>query len=128
MAFLQKELSTSRKQAVIKLIEKKDRDKKFIKNWRPISLLNVDVKLISKVLSNRIKNLLRNLISTSKNAYVTNRFISEGGRLISDILEMIDILNMEGYLLTVDIEKAFDSVGHYFLLLFYKNMALSKNF
>ena len=79
MAFLQKELSTSQKQAVIKLIEKKDRDKKFIKNWRPISLLNVDVKLISKVLSNRIKNLLRNLISTNKNAYVTNRFISEGG-------------------------------------------------
>ena len=79
MAFLKKELSTSQKQAVIKLIEKKDLDKKFIKNWRPISLLNVDVKLISKVLSNRIKNLLRNLISTNKNAYVTNRFISEGG-------------------------------------------------
>ena len=79
MAFLKKELSTSQKQAVIKLIEKKDRDKKFIKNWRPISLLNVDVKLVSKVLSNRIKNLLRNLISTNKNAYVTNRFISEGG-------------------------------------------------
>ena len=118
MAFLKKELSTSQKQAVIKLIEKKDCDKKFVKNWRPISLLNVDVKLISKVLSNRIKNLLRNLISTSKNAYVTNRFISEGGRLISDILEMIDILNMKGYLLTVDIEEAFDSVGHYFLLLF----------
>ena len=78
MAFLKKELSTSQKQAVIKLIEKKDRDKKFIKNWRPISLLNVDVKLVSKVLSNRIKNLLRNLISTNKNAYVTNRFISEG--------------------------------------------------
>ena len=79
MAFLKKELSTSQKQAVIKLIEKKDRDKKFIKNWRPVSLLNVDVKLVSKVLSNRIKNLLRNLISTNKNAYVTNRFISEGG-------------------------------------------------
>ena len=79
MAFLQKELSTSQKQAVIKLIEKKDRDKKFIKNWRPVSLLNVDVKLVSKVLSNRIKNLLRNLISTNKNAYVANRFISEGG-------------------------------------------------
>ena len=39
------ELSTSQKQAVITLIEKKGRDKKLAKNWRPISLMNVDVKL-----------------------------------------------------------------------------------
>ena len=62
MAFLKKELSTFQKQAVIKLIEKKNRDKRFIKNWRPMYLLNVDVKLILKVLSNRIKNLLPNWI------------------------------------------------------------------
>ena len=37
-------LSISQRQAVIKLIEKKDRDKRFVKNWRPISLLNVDTK------------------------------------------------------------------------------------
>ena len=128
MAFLKKELSTSQKQAVIKLIEKKDRDKRFIKNWRPISLLNVDVKLISKVLSNRIKNLLSNLISNNQNANVANRFISEGGRLISDILEMTDILNMEGYLLTIDIEKAFDSVDHYFLLAILEKYGFKKNF
>ena len=79
MAFLKKELSTSQKQAVIKLIEKKDCDKRFIKNWRPISLLNVDVKLISKILSNRIKNLLSNLISINQYAYVAKRFISEEG-------------------------------------------------
>ena len=39
-------LSISQRQAVIKLLEKKDRDKRFIKNWRPISLLNVDTKII----------------------------------------------------------------------------------
>ena len=49
------ELSTSQKQAVIKLIEKKDKDKKLIKNWKPISLLNVNTKLISKVLARDFK-------------------------------------------------------------------------
>ena len=41
-------LSVSQRQAVIKLIVKKDRDKRFVKNWRPISLLNVDTKILSK--------------------------------------------------------------------------------
>ena len=127
MAFIEKELSTSQKQAVIKLIKKKDHDERFMKNWRPISLLNVDAKLISKVLSNRIKNLLPNLISNNQNAYVANRFINEGGRLISDILEMTDILNVEGYLLAIDIEKVFASVDHYFLLAILEKYGFKKN-
>ena len=58
-----KELSTSQIQAVIKLIEKKDKDKRFIKNWQPISLLNVDYKIFSKALPSRLKKVLPNLIS-----------------------------------------------------------------
>ena len=64
------ELSHSQKQAIIKLIEKKDIDKKFIENWRPISLLNIDTKLISKVLAERLKNVLLSLISSDQTAYV----------------------------------------------------------
>ena len=45
------ELSISQRQAITKLIEKKGRDKRYIKNWRPISLLIIDVKIISKTLS-----------------------------------------------------------------------------
>ena len=87
-AFLNQELSTSQKQAVIKMLEKKDKDKRFIKNWRLISLLNTDMKIISKVLSTRIKGVLPYLISSNQAAYVKNRFISESGRLISGISEI----------------------------------------
>ena len=113
------ELSTSLRQlrqVVIKLIEKKDKDKKLIKNWRPISLLNIDTKLISKGLAERLKKILPSLISKNQTAYVKGRFISEGGRLIFDILEISDNLKVKGFLMTLDIEKAFDSVNHLFLI------------
>lgn len=45
------ELSNSQKQAIITLIEKKDKDKRKISNWRPISLINVDVKIGSKAIA-----------------------------------------------------------------------------
>ena len=98
-AFHGSELSHSQKQAVIKLIEKNDRDKKFIKNWRPILLLNIDTKLISKVLAERLKNVLPSLIFSDQTAYVKGRFISEGGRLISDVLEICDKLRIKGFLI-----------------------------
>ena len=96
-AFLNQELSISQKQAVIKMLEKKHKNRRFIKNWRPISLLNTDMKIIRKVLSMRIKDVLPYLISSNQRAYVKNRFISESGRLISDILEIAKTLALEGF-------------------------------
>ena len=113
-AFVKGELSNSQKQAVIKLIEKKDKDKRLIQNWRPISLLNIDLKIISKALANRVKKYLLFLISSNQTAYVEGRFISEGGRLFPDILQVTDFLNIRGLVVTVDIQKTFDSVNHLF--------------
>ena len=64
-AFKIGELSISQKQAVIKLVEKKDKDKRLIKNWRPISLPNFDTKLVSKVLAEHPKTALFSLISSN---------------------------------------------------------------
>ena len=122
------ELSISERQSIIKLIEKKYRDKRLIEKWRPISLLNVDAKIISKVLAKRLKNVLSPLISDNQTAYVNGRFFSEGGRLISDILEISDMLSLKGLLLTVDIQKAFDSVNHQFLILVLKKFGFGNTF
>ena len=111
-----KKLSPSQRQAVIKLLTKKDKDSRFIENWRPISLLNIDTKILSKVFANRLKPTLSSIISHDQTAYVHGRFIGESVRLVSDIIEMTDLLNINGYIVTADIQKAFDSLDHNFLL------------
>ena len=121
-------LSISQRQAVIKLIVKKNRAKRFVKNWRPISLINVDAKILSKSLAEKLKNVLPELISSNQTAYVKNRCISESGMLISDVIEMCDILDISGYLVTMDIEKAFDSLDHDFLLFVLKKLGFGENF
>ena len=95
-------------------MKKKDKDKRYIKNWRPISLLNVDTKLISKTFASRHKDVLPSLISHQQTAYVKIRNINESGRLISDILENCNNQKLNDYIVTMDIEKAFDSLDHNF--------------
>ena len=62
-----------------------------------------------------LKNLLSSLTSTQQTACIKNRFIGEGGRLISDIVNICDRNNIGGLLVTIDIEKAFDSLDHKFI-------------
>ena len=70
-------LSISQRQAVIKLIEKKDRDKHVIKNCRPISLLNVDTKILPKAISSKLKSALSTSISSQQTA--KNRLLEKVG-------------------------------------------------
>jgi len=96
-------LSASQRQAVIKLLEKKSRDKRSIINWRPISLINFDTKLLLKVLAERLKKVLPSLIKHDQTVYVSNRFLGESVRLISNILDITKALKIKGYLMTIDI-------------------------
>ena len=90
---------------VIRLIEKKDKDKRYTQNWRPLSLLNTDVKILSKELTQSLEKTLHFLISANQSAYVNGRFVSEGGRLISDLLEISDTLKLSRLLATTDIQS-----------------------
>ena len=98
------------------MIEKKDKDKRYIENWRPISLLNIDTKIISKSLASRFIPVLPTIISADQTAYVKGRFIGESIRLLSDVLDSTERYNIPGFILTVDLQKAFDSIDHFFLI------------
>ena len=75
-----------------------------------------------------MKYVLLELISSNQTAYVKNHCISEHGRLISNVIEMCDILDIPGYLVTMDIEKAFDLLDQNFLLSILKIFGFGENF
>ena len=104
------ELSTSQKMAMIKLIEKKGKDKMHIKNWRPISLLNVDAKIASKALAKRLETVLPLIIHENQCAYVKGRSIFDCTRIIDDIMFYTKENNLSRLLLAIGFEKAFDSL------------------
>ena len=60
-AFNKKSMSHSQKQAIITLIEKEGKDRN-LGNWRPISLINVDAKIASKVIAGRVIKVLPEII------------------------------------------------------------------
>ena len=109
-SFEKGEMSNSQKQAVITLIEKKGNDRCFIENWRPISVLNVDAKILSKVIATRIKKVLPDIIHHNQSGYVSDRYIGETVRSIFDIMDFTDKENIPGLLIFIDFQKAFDTL------------------
>ena len=90
--------------------------------------MNVDYKIISKAPASRLKKVVPNLNLPQQTPYAKNRFISESGRLIADIIGNTDVLNKEGFLVTMDIKKAFDSVDHTFAISVLKKFGFGNNF
>ena len=109
------ELSNSQKQAIITLIEKKGKDKRMIKNWRPISLINVDAKIASKTLAKRLEKVLPEIIHSNQNAFVKGRSLFDAIRTIDDVMEYTKE-ELCGILVAIDFEKAFDTLSFDFLI------------
>jgi len=108
------ELSETQKRGVITLLDK-GKDRTLIKNWRPITLLNVDYKILSKTIAERIKTHLPKLINHNQVGYVKGRNIIDNIRTISDLMFITKQENIGGMIIGIDFEKAFDSVNWRFL-------------
>ena len=108
-------LSVTQKQGIITCLPKPNKNRHFLKNWRPISLLNVAYKFASAVIANRIKVVLNSLIHEDQKGFISGRFIGENVKLIYDILFETKSQNLPGLILSVDFEKAFDTVSWKFI-------------
>ena len=113
--FLKGELSSTQKEGVIVCIPKGDKPREFIKNWRPISLLNLVYKIGSGCIANRLKNVLPSLIHEDQTGFIRNRYLGDNVRLIYDLIDYLNVNDLPGLLLCLDFEKAFDSVSWEFM-------------
>jgi len=96
-AFRNGTLSISQRQAIISLIPKKKKNTEYLKNWRPVSLLNVDYKIATKTIVLRFEKVLPKLIHPCQSGYVKGRFIGESIRLIADTIHFTKEKNIPGF-------------------------------
>lgn len=100
---------------IITLIHKGN-DKNDLNNYRPISLLNCDYKLFTKIIAMRIKLHLDDLLGCEQSACKSNRSCSDNLKDIRRImLRANDSKRFKGALVSIDLQKAFDKVDHTYL-------------
>ena len=118
----------SQENAIITLLFKKN-DHRLLKNWRPVSLMNIDYKIMSKILANRLKVYMHKIVPDNQKCGVP-------GRMMEDIIQTIDIItdfydgkNDEGgAIICIDQEKAFDRVSHKFLFQILEKIGIEGSF
>ena len=74
-SYIEGKFSISQRRGIIKLILKKDAEPYFVKNWRPITLLNSDYKIAAKAIANRLQNVLPKLIDSDQTGFLKLRKI-----------------------------------------------------
>ena len=103
-------MSISQRRGTISLIPKKTKDKTILENLRPIFLLNIDYKILTKVLAIRLEKVLPKIINPDQTSYVKGCYIGENIRLIQDLMFYLEKVNSPGIAVFVDFRKGFDTI------------------
>ena len=87
------------------MLPKEGKNLEELKNWRPITLSNCDLKLITKTLSKRMIKSLDNVIKDHQSAYMENRTISDNLRIINLSLREAELTRQPIYIIALDAKK-----------------------
>ena len=103
------------REATISVIPKEGKDPKECGSYRPISVLNQDYKLYAAILTKRMEEVMPFLIDEDQTGFIKCRQTQDNIRRTLHTIEHIKKENIGAILLSMDAEKAFDSVGWEFL-------------
>lgn len=109
------------------LIPKENRPSSFSR-FRPISLCNSAYKIITKILSSRLKPLLPSLISENQGGFLANRHISDSILLVQEAIHSSLNRKEKGFILKLDLANAFDRVSHSFLFAVLSKLGFNDSF
>ncbi|GJT27238.1 RNA-directed DNA polymerase, eukaryota [Tanacetum coccineum] len=90
-------------------------DANMVKDFRPISLIGSFYKIITKILTNRLVNVIGDLVNEVQSAFVAGRQILDGPFILNEVLQWCQRKKKHALIFKVDFEKAYDSVRWDFL-------------
>ena len=125
--FENKDLPKKMKRAIITLIPKNS-ETKHLKNWRQISLLCVDYKILTKILATRLKTILKTTISEEQNCGIPQRTIFSNLFSIRELINYTNNKKQKAFIISIDQEKAFDKVDENLLFKTMEKLGFSKKF
>ncbi|XP_071727135.1 uncharacterized protein [Rutidosis leptorrhynchoides] len=91
-------------------------------DYRPISLIGSYYKIVAKILSNRLRKVLPNLIGPEQSVFLSGRYILDGILVANETVDFLKANRKQGIIFKVDFEKAFDSLNWCFLFVVMKSM------
>ncbi len=118
--FDEKSLTFSQWLAIIILLFKKG-DDSLLSNYRPISLMNTNYKILAYILTARLLPCLESLIHPHQTTYMPGHFIGTNICFVQDTIDKIASENGNELVLFLDFKKAFDSVSHNLYAVTYRN-------
>ena len=110
------------KESIVKLIPKNNNKVKTINDLRPISLTNIDYRIYTKILANRLRIVSNLVIGDHQTCSIKGRRINDNINLIRDVIFESNNTGSELFLLSVDQSKAFDRISHKYLFKLLEHM------